>query len=37
MQVDAAIKQDRIKPSDGMKLLEDYEKGLRDDTYLHTS
>jgi hypothetical protein len=25
MQVDAAIKQDRIKPSDGMKLLEDYE------------
>jgi arginine decarboxylase len=37
LQVDAAIKQDRIKPSDGMKLLEDYEKGLRDDTYLHTS
>ena len=37
MQVDAAIKQDRIKPSEGMKLLEDYERGLRDDTYLHTS
>ena len=36
MQVDAAIKQDRIKPSEGMKLLEDYERGLRDDTYLHT-
>jgi len=34
-QVDAAIKQDRIKPSDGMKLLEDYEKGLRDQTYLY--
>jgi len=37
MQVDAAIKQDRMKPSDGMKLLEDYERGLRDNTYLHTS
>ena len=37
MQVDAAIKQDRIKPSDGMKLLEDYEKGLKDHTYLHTT
>jgi arginine decarboxylase len=37
MQVDAAIKQDRIKPSDGMKLLEDYEKGLKDNTYLHTT
>jgi arginine decarboxylase len=34
-QVDAAIKQDRIKPSDGMKLLEDYERGLRDQTYLY--
>ena len=33
-QVDAAIKHDRIKPSDGMKLLEDYEKGLKDQTYL---
>ena len=37
MQVDAAIKQDRIKPSEGMKLLEDYEKGLKDNTYLHTT
>ena len=34
-QVDAAIKQDRIKPSDGMKLLEDYEKGLKEQTYLY--
>jgi arginine decarboxylase len=35
-QVDAAIKQDRLKPSEGMKLLEDYEKGLKDSTYLHS-
>ncbi|MBI2895379.1 MAG: biosynthetic arginine decarboxylase [Deltaproteobacteria bacterium] len=34
VQVDAAIKEDRIKPSDGMRLLGEYERGLRDQTYL---
>lgn len=33
-QVDAAIKQDRLKPTEGMRLLADYERGLRDHTYL---
>src|SRR5438477_119793 len=33
-QVDAAIKSDRLKPSDAMKLLADYERGLREYTYL---
>ena len=33
-QVDEAIKQDRIKPSEGMRLLDDYERGLREYTYL---
>jgi arginine decarboxylase len=33
-QVDQAIKQDRIKPSEGMRLLADYERGLKDHTYL---
>ncbi len=33
-QVDAAIKADRLKPSEGMRLLDDYEKGLREYTYL---
>jgi arginine decarboxylase len=33
-QVDAAIKQDRIKPNEGMKLLAEYERGMRDQTYL---
>ena len=33
-QVDAAIKSDRVKPSEGMKLLNEYEKGLQDYTYL---
>jgi len=35
MQVDAAIKSDRIKPNDGMKLLTAYERGLKNYTYLH--
>ncbi|MBA3881268.1 MAG: biosynthetic arginine decarboxylase [Chthoniobacterales bacterium] len=34
LQVDAAIKSDRLKPSDAMKLLSDYERGLQDYTYL---
>jgi len=33
-QVDAAIKGDRIKPNEGMKLLTSYERGLRSYTYL---
>ncbi len=33
-QVDAAIKQDRMKPTEGMRLLAEYERGLREHTYL---
>ena len=33
-QVDAAIKSDRLKPNDAMKLLADYERGLQGYTYL---
>jgi arginine decarboxylase len=33
-QVDAAIKSDRLKPSEGMRLLDDYERGLKEYTYL---
>ncbi|HVH42522.1 MAG TPA: biosynthetic arginine decarboxylase [Labilithrix sp.] len=33
-QVDAAIKQDRLKPSEGMRLLAEYERGLKGQTYL---
>ena len=33
-QVDAAIKQDRVKPTEGMRLLAEYERGLREHTYL---
>lgn len=33
-QIDAAIKQDRLKPTEGMRLLQDYERGLLDHTYL---
>ncbi len=33
-QVDIAIKQDRLKPTEGMRLLADYERGLKDQTYL---
>jgi arginine decarboxylase len=33
-QFDVAIKQDRLKPTEGMRLLADYERGLRDQTYL---
>ena len=34
-QVDAAIKSDRLKPNEAMKLLANYERGLKDYTYLH--
>lgn len=33
-QFDAAIKSGRMKPSEGMKLLAEYERGLHDQTYL---
>ncbi len=33
-QVDSAIKGDRLKPNEGMKLLTSYERGLRSYTYL---
>lgn len=34
IQIDEAIKSDRMKPSEGMRLLDDYERGLKDYTYL---
>jgi arginine decarboxylase len=33
-QIDDAIKGDRMKPSEGMRWLDDYERGLREYTYL---
>jgi len=33
-QVDAAIKTDRLKPNDGMRLLSDYERLMQEYTYL---
>jgi arginine decarboxylase len=33
-QIDDAIKSDRLKPSEGMRLLDDYERGLKEYTYL---
>ncbi len=35
MQIDDAIKSDRLKPSEGMRLLDDYERGLKEYTYLN--
>jgi len=34
-QVDSAIKQDRMKPTEGMRLIAEYERGLKDQTYLN--
>lgn len=34
VQFDEAIKSDRLKPNEGMRLLADYERGLLDHTYL---
>jgi arginine decarboxylase len=34
-QVDEAIKSDKMKPSEAMRLLDDYERGLREYTYLN--
>ena len=33
-QMDTAIKSDRLKPSEAMRLLDDYERGLKEYTYL---
>jgi arginine decarboxylase len=33
-QVDEAIKSDRMKPNEAMRLLDDYERGLKEYTYL---
>jgi arginine decarboxylase len=33
-QFDAAIREDRLKPTEAMKLLAEYERGLNDQTYL---
>ncbi len=33
-QMDAAIKADKLKPSEGMRMLDDYERGLKEYTYL---
>ena len=33
-QMDHAIKTDRLKPSEGMRLLDEYERGLKSNTYL---
>jgi arginine decarboxylase len=33
-QIDVAIKQDRLKPNEGMRLLQEFERGLKDQTYL---
>ncbi len=34
-QIDEAIKSDRMKPSEAMRLLDDYERGLKAYTYLN--
>jgi arginine decarboxylase len=36
-QVDEAIKTDRLKPSEAMRLLDEYERGLKEYTYLTIS
>jgi len=33
-QIDAAIKADVLKPNEGMRLLQEFERGLKDQTYL---
>jgi arginine decarboxylase len=34
VQIDAAIKQDIVRPNEGMRLLQEFERGLKDQTYL---
>src|SRR5437867_2637623 len=36
-QIDEAIKSDKMKPSEAMRLLDDYERGLKEYTYLNFS
>jgi arginine decarboxylase len=36
-QIDAAIKADVLKPTEGMRLLQEFERGLKDQTYLSFS
>jgi arginine decarboxylase len=33
-QIDEAIKSDRLRPNEGMRLLDEFERGLREYTYL---
>jgi arginine decarboxylase len=33
-QIDNAIKQDKLRPNEGMRLVADYERGLKEQTYL---
>jgi len=33
-QIDLAIKQDIVRPNEGMRLLQEFERGLKDQTYL---
>jgi len=33
-QIDESIKSDRMKPNEAMRLLDDYERGLKEYTYL---
>jgi arginine decarboxylase len=33
-QFDEAIKTDKLKPSEAMRLLDEYERGLKEYTYL---
>ena len=33
-QVERAVKEGRLKPSEGVKLLDDYEAGMKEYTYL---
>jgi len=33
-QIDEAIRNDKMKPSEAMRLLDDYERGLKEYTYL---
>jgi arginine decarboxylase len=34
-QMDEAIKSDRMKPNEAMRLLDEYERGLKGYTYLN--
>jgi len=35
VQIDDAIRSDKLKPSDAMRMLDEYERGLREYTYLN--